>query len=412
MKVLQITTSSKGGAGIAALRLHHALRENGVSSGFLSQDLSIDFEGTKVEDSFFEYKKLSVFQRIIRKVQIVFSPTKAQRVQKEIKAKKAVLEYEMLSVPFSSYQLEKHPLVQEATLLNLHWVGIILDYERFFLALKKPIVWTLHDMNPFLGLFHYRADDLKNSMLLPQLDAECRKIKRAAIQNISMGAVITPSNWLLNEALESEVFNHFSVKRRISNAIDLETFKLQDSTALRKEYGIDPNEFVLLFISDRLANKRKGFDLLLEALTHLDETPITVVTIGKGETKSVCKNLKIVPLGRIASPAKMAACYALADLFVLPSREDNLPNVLLESFACGTPAVGFSIGGMKEHIRDDFNGYLAKEISGASLAKAIECVCKNRNSYDRSKIRAFAEDHFNFKKQAKAYTSTYRELIK
>ena len=110
------------------------------------------------------------------------------------------------------------------------------------------------------------------------------------------------------------------------------------------------------------------------------------------------------------TPQKIATAYNAADVFVLPSREDNLPNTMLESFACGTPIISFATGGMKEHIANTKNGILAKEISAVSLAKAISLFFEHKNNYTPSTIRAYAETHFSFKKQAQAYIQTYNSI--
>lgn len=412
MKVLQITTSSKGGAGLAAKRLHKALRENGIASAYISKDLSIDFDGNTFVDPFFQYKKPAFLQRVLRKLRSLIVPTSAQQMWQKIESLNKALQYEMLSLPFSNYELHHHPLVQEANILNLHLVSGILDYKTFFEQCKKPLVWTLHDMNPFLGLFHYRGDDLINREVIGSIDIHCRQIKTTAIKRIETGALITPSQWLLEEAKTSSVFEHFRIKRSISNAIGLDVFKLQNRELLRKEKQISPEEFVLLFVSEKLDNHRKGIDLLQEALTGLSYLPLTVLTVGEGQIKGEFKNLKIVPLGRVSGEEEMARCYGKADVFVLPSREDNLPNVMLESFACGTPVVSFAIGGMKEHIKNNFNGYLAEEMTGESLAEAIIKVYENRTKFDPGSIRAYAKENFSFQKQAKAYTLTYSEILK
>ena len=79
MKILHITTSTKGGAGIAALRLHQALCNNGVASGFLSSNLTIDFNNQIVEDSFFKYHKPSVLKRIHYKLKKHFFSSESQK---------------------------------------------------------------------------------------------------------------------------------------------------------------------------------------------------------------------------------------------------------------------------------------------------------------------------------------------
>ena len=135
-KILHITTKSKGGAGIAALRLHQALQENGISSAYLSTDLTIDFDGNIFEETFFKYQRPSLVKKLILKIQLFLFPTSFQKAKKQLKEIDEKLHYEMISFPFSNFKLEQHKLVQEADLINLHWVSGILDYSTF---LRKSI---------------------------------------------------------------------------------------------------------------------------------------------------------------------------------------------------------------------------------------------------------------------------------
>lgn len=409
MKVLHITSSSKGGAGIAALRLHKALCENGISSGYLSSNLTIDFSNKIVADTFFQYKKPTVLKKIANKFKHYFLSGAHQKALKKLAAVKDKMHFEMATLPFSRFQLQNHPLVQEADLINLHWMGGILDYPHFFEQYKKPVVWTLHDMNPFQGLFHYKNDTLLNAKIIGDFEEEMKLLKTTAMKQINRGAIIAPSTWLLGEAEKSGVFAHF-IKECIPNAIDLDIFKPLDKLAIREKYAIPNNDFVLLFIADYLKNTRKGFDLLLEALSHLDPIPMTIVAIGKGEIP-VINNIKLISLGEITEAGSLVECFALADAFILPSKEDNLPNVMLEAFACGIPVIGFPIGGIAEHVKEHITGVLAEEISGLSLAKAIKCFYETRDEYKQTLIRKYAEDNFSFKKQAQAYQKAYHKIL-
>lgn len=409
MKVLHITSSSKGGAGIAALRLHKALCEHRVISGYLSANLTIDFNNEIVVDDFFRYEKPSIFKKIRAKFQKYFLFTRRQKATQQFISMKQKLECEMATLPYSNYQLHSHPLVQEADIINLHWIGGILDYPSFFEKCQKPIVWTLHDMNPFQGLFHYKNDELLNSKIVGGFDLEMKQIKRKAIQSVKNGIIVSPSKWLLEEAKKSDMFIGFS-EEYVPNAIDLELFKFQDKEALRKIRSIENDEFVILFVSDILKNFRKGFDLLTEALLNLKNIKVTVLAIGKGVIPEI-GDLKIISLGEINSPLEMAACYGMADVFILPSREDNLPNVMLESFACGTAIVGFPIGGVSEHVKENLTGILAKEITGLSLAETLEKFYKTRNDYTNSVIRKYAEENFSFKRQANDYERVYNKIL-
>ncbi|WP_316632867.1 glycosyltransferase [uncultured Flavobacterium sp.] len=409
MKVLHITTSCKGGAGIAALRLHEALCTQGVFSGYLSANLAINFNNVIIVDDFFKYKKPAFLKKMRIKFQKHFPFTRFQKSVQRFNSLKENMEFEMATLPFSIYKLHKHPLVQEADIINLHWTGGILDYSSFFAKCQKPIVWTLHDMNPFQGLFHYKNDELRNSKIGADFDFEMKKIKRKAIRSIKNGAIVSPSKWLLKEAKKSNVFIGFN-EEYIPNAIDLELFKIQDKEKLRKRRGIESYEFVVLFVSDSLKNYRKGFDLLTEALLHLKNLKVTVLAIGKGEILHD-GDLKIIALGEINSPLEMAECYGMADVFILPSREDNLPNVMLESFACGTPIVGFAIGGIAEHTVDSITGVLAEDMTAQSLAKAIDKFYQTKNNYKDLIVRKYAEENFSLKRQADSYISLYEKVL-
>ena len=167
------------------MRLHQALREVGVSSAFVSINLTIDFNGSIIDDSFFCYTRLSLFQRGMRKLGSIMFPSLEQKLKNKLAEKQNTLSYEILSLPYSSYELNTHPLVQEADCIHLHWVSGILDYTNFFATVSKPVVWTLHDMNPFLGLFHYKADAIANKQIIGELDTEVQQIKIAEIQKFS-----------------------------------------------------------------------------------------------------------------------------------------------------------------------------------------------------------------------------------
>ena len=79
MKVLHITTSSKGGAGIAALRLHEGLRKEGVASAYLSINKTITFQNREIEDPFFKYYRTSLLKRMLRKIKSVVAPSQSHK---------------------------------------------------------------------------------------------------------------------------------------------------------------------------------------------------------------------------------------------------------------------------------------------------------------------------------------------
>lgn len=409
MKVLHITKSVKGGAGIAAKRLHEALYEKGVHSGFLSANLTIDFNNQIVDDSFFYYKKPSLFKKIYVKIMAVFFPGQYQQEVSRFQNIKEKLECEIVTLPFSNYKLHEHPLVKEADIINLHWIGEFVDVPSFFKNCTKPIVWTLHDMNPFQGIFHYRNDQDRNNQIAGHFDSEMKRIKKIVFRSVTNGTIVSPSKWLLEEAKKSDVFLNWD-KKRIPNSINLELFNQQDKEALRSEKNIGSDEFVMLFIANSIKNNRKGFDLLTEALLNLRNIKVTVLIIGKGEIPAIDR-VKIISLGEVKSFSEMAECYSMADVFVLPSREDNLPNVMLEAFACGTPIIGFNAGGIAEHTIENITGILADEMTAESLANAVKKFYETRNNYNELVIKVYAEENFSYVKQASFYLEIYKSIF-
>ncbi len=132
MKVVHVTTSSKGGAGIAAFRLHEALRELGVSSAFISLNKTVDFEGREINDKMLAYRKLTITNRILRRLKSVLFPTEVDRLHAVFRDIKDQLNCEIATLPFSNITLEEHPLIQQADIIHLHWVSDILDYRSVF----------------------------------------------------------------------------------------------------------------------------------------------------------------------------------------------------------------------------------------------------------------------------------------
>ncbi|WP_034261570.1 glycosyltransferase [Altibacter lentus] len=411
MKVLHITTSSRGGAGIAAWRLHTALRSQGIASAFLAKDTCVNFEGETVADPFFAYHRASLSKRILRKLGHWVYPTEGHLLEANLRDRKQLLQYEQLSLPFSKFELQEHPLVQEADVLNLHWVTGILDYERFFGVNTKPLVWTLHDRNPFSGLFHYKRDETLNAPRIPRLEARVRVQKRKAVAQIAKGAIVAPSQWLLEAAHDSGVFDHIPLQKCIANAVDPLFFAESKADDTRHSLGIDPDAFVVLLVAGSLDIPRKGIQIFIDALEALPQLSLTVLTVGKGSLELTHEAHTVHSLGMISSPETLRDYYRAANVFVLPSTEDNLPNVLLEAMACGTPVISFAVGGMKEHVIHKSTGRRAKKVSAKSLAKEIEKMYGEHDGYDAKTVQAYAKAHFDPVQQGQRYYNLYQKLV-
>jgi glycosyltransferase involved in cell wall biosynthesis len=110
----------------------------------------------------------------------------------------------------------------------------------------------------------------------------------------------------------------------------------------------------------------------------------------------------------VTDEKKMIAYYNAADVFVTPSLEENLPNTLMEAMACGTPCVGFRVGGIPEMIDHESNGYLAKTFDAQDMAHGIQWVFEHPEAGQAARTKALnsyaerivAEKHLDFYQKA------------
>ena len=185
---------------------------------------------------------------------------------------------------------------------------------------------------------------------------------------------------------------------------------------MRKQLNIPLGKKIVLFGANDVTNKRKGFSLLLDALNKLIPEGAENIMLGifgdfpKGF--SINSKFNILNFGTINSENSLALIYSLSDLFVLPSTEDNLPNTVLESLACGTPVVAFNIGGMPDMIAHLQTGYLAKPGDIDDLANGIKLILSGNNlEYISKECRIFAEKNYDLKIQAESYLDKYTRIL-
>ena len=158
---------------------------------------------------------------------------------------------------------------------------------------------------------------------------------------------------------------------------------------------------------------RKGADLLADALAKLPRDTETPKAVLFGDTASELlggANVEVIRLGSINDEARLAMLYAACDVFACPSREDNLPNTVLESLCAGTPVVGFRIGGLPDMVENEVNGFLAAPFDTAELAAGLSRVMTSQRADGRlgHSARRIAEERFSSSHVAAEYLEIYR----
>lgn len=230
--------------------------------------------------------------------------------------------------------------------------------------------------------------------------------------------MVTPSRWLGKCASESKLFSRFPVQIiPYGFPLDLDTFRPHPKTEIRRALKIPDSVKIILFGADFVVNERKGFRYLLEALNKLplkNGHDIAILTFG-GLPKGIKipSKYSVVNLGSIADEKQLAMAYSVADVFVLPSLEDNLPNTVIEAMACGVPVVGFDIGGIPDMVEHKKTGYLVKPKDIKGLIEGIDWIISSADS-GRNFLRACrskTEKEYALDVQANAYRDLYERIM-
>jgi glycosyltransferase involved in cell wall biosynthesis len=419
MKVLHLALSNDGGAGIAAYRLHTALQEAGVESLMLTlysknADPTVKIIDTTTRPCLCNGPGISPHFYLYEQ------STRCLLEQHPHRDKKR----DIFTGATSEVVLEDIREIQEADIINLHWIAGIVDYARAGHIFKgKKVVVTLHAMNDFTGGCYYAFECLKYisvccdcQQLGPQSFDYANHIfqqKLHGMRSLDLTAV-SPSKWLADCAAKSTILSAKTVQH-IPNGIPIDTFRPMESTDTRSYLQIPPDHFVILFGAFDTTNERKGSKLLTTALQRLsahDFSKITVVTFGAA-TEGLFTSLpcKVKELGPVCDDENLALIYSMADLFVLPSMADNLPNSILESLACGTPVLAFKLGGIPEIIEHKQNGYLAVPFDAHDLARGIVWCMQNQGRLSAEVCTATIRYGYTDRIQALRYISLYQGLL-
>ena len=326
--------------------------------------------------------------------------------------------------PYGDRVIEQVP---QCDVMNVHWIATYIDYEQFFPRASElsHIVWTLHDMNAVTGGCHYDLECKRFAQrcgTCPQLGsrdpedlaAQTWDRKRALFEQVDPGrfCIVTPSRWLGDVVRRSPILRRFRVET-IPYGIDVNDFAPRDRGAARDVLGVPQDADVVLFVADVLDNRRKGFALLVDALSRCAASVdrLWLLSVGHNPPK-LGRDVRGSHLGYIDNDRFLSLAYSAADLFVIPSLQDNLPNTVMEAMACGTPVVGFDVGGIRDMVREGVTGSLIDSGDVEGLHDSIVALLKSPSTRQKmsEQARQIALAEYPLQRQAQRYSDLYEGL--
>lgn len=420
MKVVQVNTSNRGGgAARAAYQLHLSLRAGGVDSHY--------YCAVKTEDDphVIAYKLGDAPGRVLAAVN-----RKRVLAQKWDEVGDGIAPYcELFSPEWHTCGVEMADQLRDADLINMHWVSMFVDVPwmmQFAKQARIPVVWTLHDMNPFTGGCHYNWGCRKFETTCgacPQLTSDdpedwahgIQRAKLASYATMTGGAdltIVSPSRWLAGEARRSAAMRDLPVEV-IPNSVDETVYTPTERSFAREVIGIPKDANVLMFIAQSVSNPRKGVRDLLSALEHHVTTEnLVLLTVGSRAEYLSRLPFPAIHLGEISDDALAAVAYSAADATVISSLQDNLPNTVLESLACGVAVIGSDTGGIVDMVMPGETGLLVPVQSPEALGAAIDSAFADRAALHAMgrRGRTLVEQRFSSRVQASAYGDLYDRI--
>ena len=410
MRVLIVNTSERtGGAAVAANRLMEALNNHGVKAKMLVREKE-GLPGKWQSQWHFLWERLVIYLHLRCSRKHLFE----------------------IDIANAGTDITSLPEFQEADVVHLHWINqgmLSLGNIRKILRSGKPVVWTMHDIWPATAICHYSrgcknyATECRNCQLLPHhggrhdLANRVWRRKQKMLQGESI-SYVTCSQWLAGEAKTSALLKGQKITS-IPNTINTCLYSPGDKEKARQAVGLPADKKIILFVSQRVTDQRKGMDylvasvrLLAEKYPEMQQNVAIAILGGHSEDLADQLTLPVYPLGYVNDERLIVNVYRAADVFVTPSLEDNLPNTIMESLACGVPCIGFKVGGIPEMIDHQKNGYVAAYRDAEDLTRGLHWVLCEANQAElvRAAVQKVSRC-YSQQRVALKYTEVYNEAI-
>jgi len=413
MRILQLSTfDQRFGASIAARRLHEALLAQGSDCDLLVSEVQSDSPRT--------HPACTGIGKIAAKARHHLDKLPLKLYSR----KPAVL----FSANWLGSPIFRRIDTFEPDLIHLHWCQSNFLPTSTLPHLDYPIIWTFHDMWAFTGGCHYTDGcdhylqecgrcPILQSKTLNDLSHWLWRQKQRAYRRLPKPLhIVCPSHWMGELARHAPLLKDVPV-HVIPNPISAQVFQPIDKATARRLLGLPEKGHLLLMGATSKGDRRKGFDLLDAALrqyaARADAEPLGLVTLGTRNSEAVgqVKGLTTWNIGFLQDEVSLSALYNAVDVVALPSREENLSNMLSEALCCGIPCLAFAIGGNGDLIQHQANGYLAQPGDTTDMAAGLAWILRHLGPEKRTAIAEGAHARVSYEALVPQFLKLYQSVL-
>ncbi len=383
MKILHITYSDNyGGANIAATRIHKALITNNMNSHLLVIDKKKNLKNTIKYKYFINFISSRLRPYIEKLLTLSFGYKEKASIN-------------IIKSNIASFA-NKHNF----DVINFHWINNEMISLNELPNFNGKLFWTLHDSWPIDYFYHYPNINFKIQNTSNNLILKYMVNRKKKFLNKKKIGLICPSVWMKNYVIKNKIIKK-KVAKVIRNPINTNYWK---PTILEKE-----NKKIILFGSVNVStDKRKGLDEFLLKLNNITQKipKFKLLIFGGGFVEKNKYNFEISNLGYL-EPKRLLYFYNLSSVYIIASKQDNLPNTAIEAMACGTPVITVKNNGLNEIIDHKKNGYILNKFTDVELSNSIKWSFKSKN---KNYIHESIKKNFSELEISKQYIKFYKSL--
>jgi len=374
VKILHLTTSQLGGAGVAAMRLAEAQGRDARMEVRVHtpRDESISNLGTRRGKIIaIKSKILTGFQQAIVKKEIEFvSPKSVSRLDWN-----SIRHYRPDIIHIHNWY----------NFLNLEDINRLLSHYK--------VVFTAHDERLLTGGCHitFGCEKYEEGCMscpqvrfVPQVISHSAKKSHQILSNSKNYSIITPSHWLAQKFQIASFINPLAQVKVIPNIIPYEP-KIESTIIQRSNFNF-------LFVTASATSLNKGLPEVLDAMYGLSRSnpelkfELHIAGVEKLNSLTSVPNLEINCLGFL-NELEMKGQYRKSDALIVASKSENSPNVIPEAQIRDALVIAHNIGGIPEIIRDKENGLLyetGKRTLLSSLQTFVDLSVEQRGEIIKS----------------------------